>query len=170
MVYIRLGQMVASQDESIVRRAPDLLNSSHKSKGHAIPMRLGEQQNKAAGAMSLDKKSPMEAEMMKESENWMTVADRASVGPDSVVAVKAGDLDIALYNIEGQFYATSNVCTHAHALLSDGWLDGDVIECPLHGGRFEVKTGKGLGAPITCDLKTFPVRVEGNAIQVKLTD
>jgi naphthalene 1,2-dioxygenase ferredoxin component len=163
MVYIRL-------DEPIVRRAPDLLNSSHKPKCHAIPMRLGEQQNKAAGPMSLDKKSPMEAEMMKESENWMTVADRASVGPDSVVAVKAGDLDIALYHIEGQFYATSNVCTHAHALLSDGWLDGDVIECPLHGGRFEVKTGKGLGAPITCDLKMFPVRAEGNAIQVKLTD
>ena len=104
--------------------------------------------------------------MLKESENWITVADRSLVGRDSVVAVKAGDLDIALYNIEGQFYATSNVCTHAHALLSDGWLDGDVIECPLHGGRFEVKTGKGLGAPITCDLKTFPVRVEGNAIQV----
>jgi naphthalene 1,2-dioxygenase system ferredoxin subunit len=120
--------------------------------------------------VSLDTKSPMEAEMLKESENWITVADRSLVGRDSVVAVKAGDLDIALYNIEGQFYATSNVCTHAHALLSDGWLDGDVIECPLHGGRFEVKTGKGLGAPITCDLKTFPVRIEGNAIQVKLTD
>ena len=112
----------------------------------------------------------MEAEMLKESENWMTVADRSLVGRDSVVAVKAGDLDIALYNIDGQLYATHNVCTHAHALLSDGFLEGDVIECPLHGGRFEVKTGKGLGAPITCDLKTFPVRVEGNAIQVKLTD
>jgi Rieske Fe-S protein len=48
-----------------------------------------------------------------------------------------------------------------------GWLDGDVIECPLHGGRFEVKTGKGLGAPITCDLKTFPVRIEGTSFRSK---
>jgi nitrite reductase/ring-hydroxylating ferredoxin subunit len=108
--------------------------------------------------------------MMAETENWMTVADRSSVEPGSVVGVKAGDLDVALYNIDGQLYATHNTCTHAHALLSDGFLEGDVIECPLHGGRFEVKTGKGLGAPITCDLKTLPVRVEGDAIQVNVSD
>ena len=106
---------------------------------------------------------------MTETENWITVADRSSVGAGSVIGVKAGDLDVALYNIDGQFYATHNVCTHAHALLSDGFLEGDVIECPLHGGRFEVKTGKGLGAPIICDLKTLPVRVEGDAIQVNVS-
>lgn len=50
--------------------------------------------------------------------------------------------------------------------MSDGWLEGDIIECPLHGGRFEVKTGKGLGAPITCDLKVLQVRIEGNSVQV----
>src|SRR5262249_38860921 len=106
---------------------------------------------------------------MTGSEHWITVADRSSVGPDSVLGVKAGDLDVALYNIEGEIYATINVCTHAQALLSDGWLEGEVIECPLHGGRFEVKTGKGLGPPITCDLKTFPVRVEGDVIQVNVS-
>jgi nitrite reductase/ring-hydroxylating ferredoxin subunit len=106
---------------------------------------------------------------MQESENWVTVADRQSIEADSVIAVKLGDVDIAVYNVAGQFYATDNICTHAQALLSDGWLDGDVIECPLHGGRFEVKTGKGLGAPITCDIKIYPVRVQGDAIQVKLT-
>jgi len=105
---------------------------------------------------------------MIEPENWITVADRSSVETGSVIAVKAGDVDIALYNIDGQFYATHNICTHAHALLSDGWLEGDIIECPLHGGRFEAKTGKGLGAPVTCDIKTFPVRIEGDAIQVKV--
>jgi naphthalene 1,2-dioxygenase ferredoxin component len=72
----------------------------------------------------------------------ITVADRFLLGVDSVIGVKAGDLGVALYNIEGQLYATHNICTHAHAMLSDGWLDGDVIECPLHGGLFEVKTGK----------------------------
>jgi naphthalene 1,2-dioxygenase ferredoxin component len=104
-----------------------------------------------------------------DSEHWITVADRSAVPPDSVLGVKAGELDVALYNIEGQIYATHNICTHAQALLSDGWLDGDVIECPLHGGRFEVKTGKGLGAPITCDLKILPVRIEGDAIQVNVS-
>jgi naphthalene 1,2-dioxygenase system ferredoxin subunit len=107
---------------------------------------------------------------MTDSEHWIAVGDRSLPGPNSVVGVKAGDLEVALYNIEGQLYATHNICTHAHAMLSDGWLDGDVIECPLDGGRFEVRTGKWLGAPITCDLKTFPVRVEGDAIQVKVSD
>jgi nitrite reductase/ring-hydroxylating ferredoxin subunit len=105
---------------------------------------------------------------MSPDEKWITVAERDSLDAGSVTGVKAGDLDVALYNIDGKFYATLNICTHAHALLSDGWLEGDVIECPLHGGRFEVKTGKGLGAPITCDIKSLPVRIEGNAIQVNV--
>jgi nitrite reductase/ring-hydroxylating ferredoxin subunit len=104
-----------------------------------------------------------------DSEHWITVADRSAVPPDSVLGVKAGELDVALYNVEGRIYATHNICTHAQALLSDGWLDGDVIECPLHGGRFDVKTGKGLGAPITCDLKILPVRIEGDTIQVNVS-
>src|SRR5712671_3200214 len=103
---------------------------------------------------------------MSAPESWITVAKSGAVEPDGVIGVKAGDLDLALYNIDGQIYATHNVCTHAHAHLSDGWLEGDIIECPLHGGRFEVKTGEGLGAPFTCDLKTFPVRIVGDAIQV----
>jgi naphthalene 1,2-dioxygenase system ferredoxin subunit len=106
---------------------------------------------------------------MSSSENWIEVADQDAVKAGEVIGVKAGDLDVALYNIDGQIYATHNVCTHANALLSDGWLDGDVIECPLHGGRFEVQTGKGLGPPIICDLAILPVRIEGNKIQVCLT-
>lgn len=105
---------------------------------------------------------------MSTDESWITVArcDQLEVG--GVIGVKAGDLDIALYNIDGELFATHNICTHAQALLSDGWLEGHVIECPLHGGRFEVKTGKGLGSPITCDLTTLPVRTQGSAIQVRL--
>jgi nitrite reductase/ring-hydroxylating ferredoxin subunit len=70
-----------------------------------------------------------------------------------------------VYDVGGEFYAADNICTRAQALLSEGWLEGDVIECPLHGGRCEVKTGKGLGAPITCDVKTYLVRVQGDAIR-----
>lgn len=105
---------------------------------------------------------------MSAEENWITVARRDALELDSVTGVKAGDLDIALYNLNGEIFATDNICTHAQALLSGGWLEGDVIECPLHGGRFEVKTGKGLGAPITCDLKTLPVRIEGDTVKVNV--
>ena len=102
------------------------------------------------------------------SDTWVTVARTSTVEPGNVVGVKAGDVELAIYNLDGVFYATDDVCTHAYALLSKGWVDGDVIECPLHGGRFEIRTGKGLGAPIMCDIRTYPVRVVGEEIQVDL--
>jgi len=105
---------------------------------------------------------------MSDTPRWVTVADKSALEPGSVLGVRAGDLDVALYNIDGEIYATHNLCTHAQALLSEGWLEGEIIECPLHGGRFEVKTGKGLGAPITCDLTTLPVRIEAGSIQVEV--
>ena len=101
-------------------------------------------------------------------ENWITVAERDTLEAGSVTGAKAGEIDVALYNIDGEIFATHNLCTHAHAMLSDGWLEGDIIECPLHGGRFEAKTGKGLGSPITCDVKTLPVRIQGNTVQVNI--
>jgi len=58
------------------------------------------------------------------------------------------------------------VCTHAFALLTEGFLDGEVIECPLHAGRFDVRTGKGLCAPIETDLATYQVRVDGADVLV----
>lgn len=107
---------------------------------------------------------------MGEEKNggWVTVASRTALGEGDVLGVTAGGRDIAIYNVGGEIYATDNICSHAFALLSDGWLDGDVIECPLHGGRFEVKTGKGLGPPIPCDIKTFAVRIVGGEIQVDI--
>jgi nitrite reductase/ring-hydroxylating ferredoxin subunit len=98
--------------------------------------------------------------------NWITVAERSLLDVGAIIGAKAGGLDVALYNIAGAIYATHNVCTHALAFTSDAWLEGGIIECPLHGGRFEVKTGKGLGLPITCDLKVLLVRIEGNSVQV----
>src|SRR5260370_26517177 len=105
---------------------------------------------------------------MADNEHWVTVASRSKLGDGDVLGVSVGEEQIALYNLGGEIYATSNVCTHAFALLSDGWLDGEAIECPLHAGRFEVKTGKGLGPPIPCDIKTYPVRVVGDDVQVRL--
>jgi naphthalene 1,2-dioxygenase system ferredoxin subunit len=85
-----------------------------------------------------------------------------------MLGVIVGSRDIALYNIGGQFYATDNLCTHAFGCLTDGWLDGDTVECPLHAGRFDVKTGKGLGPPIPCDLQVYEARQVGEEIQVRL--
>lgn len=101
-------------------------------------------------------------------ENWVTVAQRSAINPGDVLGVTLGERELALYELDGEIYATDNLCTHAFALLSQGWLDGDTIECPLHGGRFDVKTGKALCPPVTEDLKTYKVRVVGDDIQVRL--
>lgn len=100
--------------------------------------------------------------------NWVTVASRGDLDTYDMISVLVGDRKIALFNVDGEIYATDNSCTHAGASLTDGFLDGDVIECPLHAGRFEVKTGKGLGPPVPCDLRAYPVRLVGNDVQVKL--
>lgn len=100
--------------------------------------------------------------------NWKTVASRRNLSDGDMQAARLGDREIALFNVDGVIYATDNMCTHAAAFLTDGFLDGDIIECPLHAGRFEVKTGKGLGPPIPCDIKTYPVRVVGNDVQINL--
>jgi naphthalene 1,2-dioxygenase system ferredoxin subunit len=102
------------------------------------------------------------------AENWVKAADRGALGDDEVIGVVVGGREIALYEMDGELYATDDVCTHAYAKLSDGWMEKGEIECPLHAGRFDVKTGKATAPPCIDDIKTYPVRVEGGEIQVKL--
>lgn len=88
---------------------------------------------------------------------WVAVARSDALPDGEMLAVHVGQRSVALYRVEGSVYATDNVCTHGQAILTDGWLDGNVIECPLHGGSFDVCTGKGLGPPVDEDLGSYPV-------------
>jgi len=104
---------------------------------------------------------------MSEAANWVRVASAKSIPEGEMLAVLAGGKQIAVFHLEGGAWAaTENVCTHAFALLTDGWLEGTVIECPLHAARFDVTTGKVLGPPAEDDLATYPVRLEGDAVMV----
>lgn len=103
---------------------------------------------------------------MSDVRDWVTVAKRADLPPGQIKGVKVGKLEIALYNLDGDIYATDNVCSHAYAQLSDGFLDKGTIVCPLHAGCFDVKTGKAVEAPAEEDIKTYPARVAGDDIQV----
>jgi nitrite reductase/ring-hydroxylating ferredoxin subunit len=104
--------------------------------------------------------------MVELVSEWQTVAAEADIPPGEMLAKEVGSSSVVIYNIDGAFFATDNVCTHAYALLSDGWLDGDIVECPLHGGQFDVKTGKAMSDPVTCDLRVFPVRCSDGKIEV----
>ncbi|AXK81123.1 non-heme iron oxygenase ferredoxin subunit [Pseudolabrys taiwanensis] len=101
---------------------------------------------------------------------WHAVAKADDVQEGKVLAASAADKMIALYRIDGTFYATSDICTHAFALLSDGYLDGDCIECPIHQALFHVPTGEVRAEPATEPLRTFPVKVDGEMLMVEITD
>jgi len=105
---------------------------------------------------------------MNDAQHWTTVAKRGDLPNGKIKGVTVGKQSVALYNLEGEIFATDNVCSHAYAQLSDGYLDGDMIVCPLHAGCFDVRTGKALEPPAEDDIKTFPVRVIGEEIQVSV--
>ena len=102
------------------------------------------------------------------ADNWVKAADRSALSDGEVIGVVVAGHEIALYEMDGRLYATDDICTHAYAKLSDGWMEKGEIECPLHAGRFDLKTGKATAPPCVDDVKTYPVRVEGDEIQVNL--
>lgn len=92
---------------------------------------------------------------------WQRCAGQADVWDGVPLPVQVGDESIALYNIDGTIYATSNVCTHEDTWLSEGYFEADCIECPLHGALYHIPTGEVRGGPATVGLKTYPIRIEG---------
>lgn len=101
---------------------------------------------------------------------WHVAAKAGDMGEGEVIGVVVEGKDIALYRLEGKLYATSNICTHEFATLSDGYIEDGCIECPLHQARFEIATGEVRAAPAVEPIKTFPVRSEGDQILVDLPD
>ncbi len=98
------------------------------------------------------------------SDNWITAASLDDIPDDDVIGITVNGHPIALYKFEGEVFATDNVCTHGQALLSDGFLEGGEIECPLHQGRFCIKSGKAMCDPLTEDIKAYMTRVDGEQV------
>ncbi|MES2536164.1 MAG: non-heme iron oxygenase ferredoxin subunit [Pseudomonadota bacterium] len=98
------------------------------------------------------------------SQNWVDVTAADAVPEDDVIGVEVGGQNVALFNVSGEVFATDNICTHGHALLCDGFLEGFEIECPLHQGRFDVRNGKAMCAPLTEDVRSYPVKIENGRL------
>ena len=95
----------------------------------------------------------------------------AEVEPGSVRKVeREGGAALAVYNIEGAFYATDDCCSHGLSSLSEGLLDGDIIECSLHFGGFHVPSGKAVLAPCSIDIKTYVVEQRGEELYATVED
>jgi 3-phenylpropionate/trans-cinnamate dioxygenase ferredoxin component len=97
---------------------------------------------------------------------WLTVGNTADVPPERVAVFHVGDHDVAVCNVNGQFYAIDDLCTHDGGSLDQGELEGDEIECPRHGARFSVVSGDAVQLPAFEPVETHQVRVEGETLQV----
>ena len=95
----------------------------------------------------------------------------SEVAPGTALKVESGDLALAVFNVDGEFFVTDDTCTHGKASLADeGDLEGHCITCTWHDGKFDIRTGAVLSPPCTTALKTYPVHIEAGALFVDADD
>ncbi len=97
---------------------------------------------------------------------WVNVAPEEEFEPGTWRTVDVDDVTIAVFNLNGEYYAIEDVCTHDYSTLTGGGVDGEEITCPRHGARFNIRTGEALTAPAYEPVPTFPVRIEDGIVQV----
>jgi MocE subfamily Rieske [2Fe-2S] domain protein len=103
------------------------------------------------------------------SDDWHLAGIAANFEDEDVEQLIVGPLAIAVYRVKGEFYATQDLCTHEHAYLSDGVVIDCIVECPFHQGRFDVRSGEPMGAPVIEPIKTYPVSVVDGKIYVQVS-
>ena|SRR5512135_335007 len=97
---------------------------------------------------------------------WVDVARAEEFPPRTVRTIDLDGMQIAVFNLDGRYYAIEDVCTHEAETLSEGELDGEEIVCPRHGAHFSIITGEALSAPAYEPVATFRVRVEAGMVQL----
>ncbi len=107
---------------------------------------------------------------MAKDLTWHEVCDADELDVEDVIGFEAGENKYAVYRTPSGYYATDGKCTHAGALLADGLVTGEIIECPQHQANFHIPTGEAKSAPASVNLKTYPVKVEGGKVYVGLQD
>jgi 3-phenylpropionate/trans-cinnamate dioxygenase ferredoxin subunit len=95
-----------------------------------------------------------------------TVIKASDTQPGKITLHELNGKRIALCNVNGRFYAIDDVCTHDGGPLDQGELEGDLVECPRHGAKFDVTTGKAVVLPAVRPVQTYPVQVEGDDVRV----
>ncbi len=103
-------------------------------------------------------------------DTWIDVASVDELGPGDRRVIDLDGVPVAVFNLEGEYFAIKNECTHDGGELASGELEGDVIICPRHGARFSITTGEVLGPPAYEDVRTFEVRVLDGKVQVMAPD
>ena len=103
------------------------------------------------------------------TDAFLAVAKVSDIPVGEFKAVEASGKRLLICHTESGFYAVDDTCTHDDGPLADGWLEGNAIECPRHGARFDVTTGKVLCLPAAVPIRSYPVKVEGDHVSVAVT-
>jgi 3-phenylpropionate/trans-cinnamate dioxygenase ferredoxin subunit len=104
-----------------------------------------------------------------ESKDWMEACNANDIDEEDVIRFDYNDRTFAIFRTDkDEYYATDGYCTHEKFHLSNGLVMGNIIECPKHNGRFDVKTGEAKRAPVCVDLKTYPVKVEAGKVYIQI--
>ena len=103
-----------------------------------------------------------------ETEEWIEVCQESEIEMDDLKRFDHGDKTFCIYRIKDGFYTTDGLCTHEEVHLEDGLVMHGEIECPMHQGIFDIKSGKALSEPACIDLNIYPTKVEKNRVYIKL--
>jgi nitrite reductase/ring-hydroxylating ferredoxin subunit len=104
---------------------------------------------------------------MPAPQNRIDLCSATEVAPGSAMRVEAGGLALAVFNLDGAFYVTDDQCTHGPGLLSEGFIDGDVVECNFHNGQFNIKTGEVVSPPCMVPVKIYKTFVENGRVLIE---
>ena len=102
------------------------------------------------------------------NSDWIEVCKDTEIEMDDLKRFDHENKTFCIYKLEDGFYATDGLCTHEEVHLEDGLVMHNEIECPMHQGIFDIKTGKAISEPACVDLKTYETKVENNKIYIKL--
>ena len=100
--------------------------------------------------------------------SWIAAGRADDLQPGTVRVVKAGRTRLAVCNVDNAIHCIADVCTHDGASFDTGELDGNEIECPRHGARFDVTDGRATCLPAITPVKVYPVRIENGEIQIQV--
>lgn len=99
--------------------------------------------------------------------DFVKVAQVSDVAPGEMIEVQVGGEPVCLANVDGDFFAIHNTCTHRGGPLADGELEGAIVTCPWHAGQFNVRSGEVVASPPAQPIKTYNVRVDGQDILIE---
>jgi nitrite reductase/ring-hydroxylating ferredoxin subunit len=99
--------------------------------------------------------------------NRIDLCDAAEVAPGNALKVEANGLTLAVFNVEGEFHVIDDACTHGPGSLSEGYIEGDVVECNFHNGQFNIKTGEVVSPPCMIPVKTYKTVVENGRVLIE---